>query len=88
MLLLLVPALWLLILFILLGSPGEHDIKSGDSPCKKGSSDCSVKGASDKHTSQEDEKVIQPESFCIFLNVFGFFHMYISNWKLDLDLVT
>lgn len=42
------------------------DTKSGDSPCKKGSSDCSVKGASDKHTLQEDDKVKQPETFCIF----------------------
>ena len=49
-----------------LGSLGEHAIKSGDSPCKRGSSDCSVKGASDEHTSLEDEKVKQPESFCIF----------------------
>lgn len=66
MLLLLVPALCLLILFVLLASPGEHDIKCGDSPCKRGSSDCGVKGASDKHTLLEDDKVKQPESFCIF----------------------
>ncbi|XP_055825620.1 OVARIAN TUMOR DOMAIN-containing deubiquitinating enzyme 7 isoform X1 [Solanum dulcamara] len=46
------------------GSPGEPDIKSGDSPCKKGSSDCSVKGASDKHTSQEDEKKIPRNKAC------------------------
>lgn len=46
------------------GSPGEHDIKSGDSPCGKGSSDCSVKGASDKHTSQEDEKKIPRNKAC------------------------
>ncbi|MCD7467082.1 hypothetical protein HAX54_004281 [Datura stramonium] len=46
------------------GSPGEHDIKSGDSPCKKGSSDCSVKGASNKHTSQEDEKKIPRNKAC------------------------
>ncbi|KAG5614650.1 hypothetical protein H5410_014474 [Solanum commersonii] len=47
-----------------LGSPGEHAIKSGDSPCKKGSSDCSVKGASDEHTSQEDEKKIPRNKAC------------------------
>ncbi|PHT49854.1 hypothetical protein CQW23_09601 [Capsicum baccatum] len=46
------------------GSPEEHDIRSGDSPCKKGSSDCSVKGASDKHTSQEDEKKIPRNKAC------------------------
>ncbi|KAK4733534.1 hypothetical protein R3W88_007795 [Solanum pinnatisectum] len=46
------------------GSPGEHAIKSGDSPCKKGSSDCSVKGASDKHTSQENEKKIPRNKAC------------------------
>ncbi|KAJ8530909.1 hypothetical protein K7X08_023790 [Anisodus acutangulus] len=46
------------------GSPGEHNIKSGDSPCEKGSSDCSVKGASDKHTSQEDEKKIPRNKAC------------------------
>lgn len=43
---------------------GEHAIKSGDSPCKKGSSDCSVKGASDEHTSQEDEKKIPRNKAC------------------------
>ncbi|CAN4093741.1 unnamed protein product [Withania somnifera] len=46
------------------GSPGEHDIKSGDSPCEKGSSDCRVKGASDKHTAQEDEKKIPRNKVC------------------------
>ncbi|XP_049345693.1 OVARIAN TUMOR DOMAIN-containing deubiquitinating enzyme 7 isoform X2 [Solanum verrucosum] len=45
-------------------SQGEHAIKSGDSPCKKGSSDCSVKGASDEHTSQEDEKKIPRNKAC------------------------
>ncbi|XP_060191099.1 OVARIAN TUMOR DOMAIN-containing deubiquitinating enzyme 7 isoform X2 [Lycium barbarum] len=43
---------------------GEHDTKSGDSPCEKGSSDCSAKGASDKHTSQEDEKKIPRNKAC------------------------
>lgn len=46
------------------GSLGEHAIKSGDSPCKRGSSDCSVKGASDEHTSLEDEKKIPRNKAC------------------------
>ncbi|XP_059284329.1 OVARIAN TUMOR DOMAIN-containing deubiquitinating enzyme 7 isoform X2 [Lycium ferocissimum] len=45
-------------------SQGEHDTKSGDSPCEKGSSDCLAKGASDKHTSQEDEKKIPRNKAC------------------------
>ncbi|KAL3341448.1 hypothetical protein AABB24_025810 [Solanum stoloniferum] len=45
-------------------SKGEHAIKSEDSPCKEGSSDCSVKGASDKHTSQENEKKIPRNKAC------------------------
>lgn len=50
--------------FLASTSQGEHDIKSGESPCKKGSSDCSVKGASDKHSSQEDEKKIPRNKAC------------------------
>lgn len=45
-------------------SPGEHDIKCGDSPCKRGSSDCGVKGASDKHTLLEDDKKIPRNKAC------------------------
>lgn len=45
-------------------SQGEHDIKCGDSPCKRGSSDCGVKGASDKHTLLEDDKKIPRNKAC------------------------
>ncbi|XP_009788517.1 OVARIAN TUMOR DOMAIN-containing deubiquitinating enzyme 7 isoform X1 [Nicotiana sylvestris] len=53
------------------GSPGEHDkscderdFKSEDPPCEKGSTDCSVKGVSDRNTTQEDEKKIPRNKAC------------------------